>query len=493
MSPPTRQFHRLSIGQDMQEPRAQSTRTARMGRPDPSGDDGNREEEDESSSAERESESGGDSDDEDDDSSDDDESTSASTVLARSGITYDLSSLDAESEAKALVGLTGQFDVLNCRASSAGYDFQLLDRPRVHISAEAPTCTCSTFQGRPENACQHIFWVLDQLHGYFLSKPPSREVALSRDGRPRVHLRIEDLLQGKLETVADGLNWQYLRVEGDGRTTGMTRTEKVRDVLSAFSTEVLPEDFRQDLAETTTQTRAAEQCVVQGDLEATIFRLAVHDDAVFGSLCKAMPAGACAAIYFDKMHEQTRRLLVDFDRYCATGESPVDANSPGAESVGIEQVVERLRLSVARIHANILTRAPHGTEGAAKALVSILESVASRNRDALGGNNWNRASFHNEDEDQRNLHHLLIGSDDMNLGPEDDLFVLSALEALPSSDLIQFIPKLREAQAKIEVSRAPRMYLLRLGRLVRGAETAVGSGQKRPAAGNSGGNSKRSR
>lgn len=338
-------------------------------------------------------------------------------------------------------------------------------------------------------------WVLDQLHGYFLSKPPSREVALSRDGRPRVHLRIEELLQGKLEAVADGLNWQYLRVEGDGRTTGMTRTEKVRDVLSAFSTKVLPEDFRQDLAETTTQTRAAEQCVVQGDLEATIFRLAVHDDAVFGSLCKAMPAGACAAIYFDKIQEQIRRLFVDFDRYCATGDLPAGSGSPSGGIVEVDRVVEQLRRLVARIHANILTRAPHGTEGAAKVLVSILESIASRNRDALEGNSWNRTSFSNEDEDQRNLHHLLIGPDDMDLDPEEELFVLSALEALPSSDLIQFIPKLREAQRKIEVSRAPRVYLLRLGRLVRAAETAVstGSGQKRPAAGNSGGNSKRSR
>lgn len=158
MSPPTRQFHRLSIGQDMQEPRAQSTRTTRTRRPDPSDDDeSGREGENETSSGERESEGEGSSDDEDDDSSDGDESTSASTVLARSGITYDLSSLDTESEAKALVGLTGQFDVLNCRTSSAGYDFQLLDRPKVHISAEAPTCTCSTFQGRPGTACQHIF------------------------------------------------------------------------------------------------------------------------------------------------------------------------------------------------------------------------------------------------------------------------------------------------------------------------------------------------
>jgi hypothetical protein len=84
------------------------------------------------------------------------ESTGVS-VLAPSGITYDLSQLDSESEARAFVGLTGSFDVVNCRSTSAGYVFQLHDRPQVHIGSDSATCTCSGFQGHPEGACQHIF------------------------------------------------------------------------------------------------------------------------------------------------------------------------------------------------------------------------------------------------------------------------------------------------------------------------------------------------
>lgn len=150
MSAPTRQFHRLSIGQDMSESRARPTRMARTaGQPDSSNNESDHDEDDRSS--EEESESG------EDEESSDEESTGASTVRAQSGITYDLRHLDTESEARALVGLTGHFDVVNCRTSSSGYDFQLLDRPRVHIDRGAPTCTCPTFQGRPELACHHIF------------------------------------------------------------------------------------------------------------------------------------------------------------------------------------------------------------------------------------------------------------------------------------------------------------------------------------------------
>lgn len=313
--------------------------------------------------------------------------------------------------------------------------------------------------------------------------------------------RIEDLLKGKLETVADQLNWQFLLEPGDeagsGSGSGMARTDKVRDLLSAFSPKTLPEDFRQDLVEPTTQRRTAEQCVVQGDFEATIFRLAVHDDGVFSSLCKAMPSGACASIYFDKILEQARRVLLDFDQYCATGQAPADSSIPGG-IVEVQQVVMYLRRLVSRIQSNIMARSPHGSEGAAKALIWILDAISTRNRDPLEGQTWGQTSFHGEDEDQRNLYHLLIGSEDMGVEPDAELFVIDALETLPPSDIYQFISVLRGIQRKIEVNRAPREFLLRLGSLVRVAESAgapgaTGSGQKRPAAGTSGGYSKRSR
>ncbi|KGO56654.1 Zinc finger, SWIM-type [Penicillium expansum] len=468
-------------------------RAARAGRSDTSNDDsdpGDDRSSEESSSDEEEEDE-----DEDEESSDEEQSESnSSSVLATSGITYDLSQLDSESEARAVVGLTGHFDVVNCRSTPAGYDFQLSDRPQVHIGADSSTCTCAAFQDQPDGACQHIFWLVDQLHGCFLPAPRSTEVTLTPDGRPERLPRIEDLLKGNLMSVATQLKWQCLREEEDG----MTRTEKVRDIFSAFSNRTLPEDTRRDLTETTEQARTAEQCVVQGDFEATMFRLAVHDDGVFNSLCKAMPAGACAAIYFDKVQEQSRRLLNDFDRYCATGELPANPVSPDL-GVEINDVVTQLQRSVSRIEVNIAARAPHGSEGAAEALVSLLESVVARNNDPLEGNPLGRQSFHGEDEDQRNLYHLLIGSVETDSETDARHFVLHALDALPPVDLHQCANRLRDILRKIEVNRAPKPYLLHLGSLIRTAESAaaaaMGSGQKRPAAGNgnSGGYSKRTR
>jgi hypothetical protein len=125
-----------------------STALPARGRPDPSHD----------SEGEGSTESSSEGEEEEESNEEEEESESASvSVLASSGITYNLSQLDSESEARALVGLTGSFDVVNCRSTSAGYDFQLLDQPQVHIGSDSSTCSCSVFQGHPEGLCQHIF------------------------------------------------------------------------------------------------------------------------------------------------------------------------------------------------------------------------------------------------------------------------------------------------------------------------------------------------
>lgn len=292
--------------------------------------------------------------------------------------------------------------------------------------------------------------------------------------------RVEHLLDGKLETVAEQLKWQYAQYEAE---SGMSRPQTVRDIMSAFSTVTLPEDFRLDLVEDPSQSRTPEQCVVQGDFEATMFRLAVHNDAVCTSLCKAMPPGACAAIYFDKVQEKTRKLLADFDRYCFTGQAP--DGTTASTVVDISTVVHELQRNVDRIQANIIARAPHGTEGAAKTLVTLLEDICNRDKDALDGNRWGRTTFQGEDEDQRNLYHQLIGKADET----HEHFVLDALEHIPAADLHQFAAKMGAILHRNEVNRAPRNYILKLNALVRLA--ASGSGQKRPATATTGSYSKR--
>lgn len=256
----------------------------------------------------------------------------------------------------------------------------------------------------------------------------------------------------------------------------MSRTQRVRDILSAFSTDVLPDRFRIDLAEPedengrVLQVRTPEQCVVQGDFEATLFRLAVHDDNVFTSLCKAMPPGACAAIYFDKVRERLRGALFRFDRYCQTlGQSKNDEGDPSA---CLGTVFETLQTDALNIHTNIHARAPHGLQGAAKALTYLLEEIATRNKDPLADNQYGRTAFSGEDEDSRNLYHQLVGKTD-NDNNADDYFVLNSLEDLAGEDLYPFKERLEAVLHRVEVNRAPKGFILKLAGIVRAAKMGI--------------------
>ncbi|KAL4766073.1 uncharacterized protein BDW70DRAFT_146960 [Aspergillus foveolatus] len=451
--------------------------------------------------------------------------TDMAAVKASSGLLYDLrgSGFDQETEARALLGLTTAYDVLFCERKRAGYEFVFAETARVRIpllgwgqtqmnfsgevndvvasgygSGDGYACTCAAFRGRDAVACQHIFWLLDQFRAQFLSHSPSppnapSKILLSSDGHAQGFPRIEQLLSNQsatttIETLAEHLGWPYVCSEVE--EGGMSRTQRVRDILSAFSTEILPEEFRVEPVESDsepedtdcnclspTKRRTPEQCVVQGDMEATVFQLAVHDDNVFTSLCKAMPPGACAAIYFDKILARSRSILSEFDMYCRTLGGPYEDGDKG-KVLSMAAVVQTLRTNILNIHKNIHVRAPHGLQGAAKALIAILEDISTRNKDALADNPYGRVSFlpananwsadGEDDGDSRNLYHQLIGSADGE--EEEGHFVLDALADLSGKVLYPFRERLGAVLARVEVNRAPRGFIVRLAAIVRVAE-----------------------
>ena len=131
MSLPTKRLHRLSIGNDMPDRRSPGEGPARP-------DSGQIE----SSTDESESE---------------DVSPEEFTTEGSSGIKYRLDKLDNHAEARALVGLTSEFDITTCSQWPTGYHFQLSEHQQVHVGQNGYTCTCLTFLSRPTVACQHIF------------------------------------------------------------------------------------------------------------------------------------------------------------------------------------------------------------------------------------------------------------------------------------------------------------------------------------------------
>ena len=190
-----------------------------------------------------------------------------------------------------------------------------------------------------------------------------------------------------------------------------------------------------------------------------MFRLAVHDDNVYSSIRKAMPAGACAAIFFDKVQKQSRNLLVSFDEYRRTGLLP-----RGHHSLEVKDVAAELQRHVEQIRVNLLTRVPYGTKGAAEALLALLQDISARNIDAFEQSPWGRQPPPGEDEDDRNLYEQLIGQNAAApvataTGAEGS-FVLDVLESLPASVLASYISTLTDILGKVEIARDLEMRIL---------------------------------
>jgi hypothetical protein len=278
-----------------------------------------------------------------------------------------------------------------------------------------------------------------------------------------------------MEDIAKRVKWPYLAdasspVEsGTESPTGMSRPDKARDIISAFSETTMPDEFRPELAEAVGEPRSPEECVVQGDFEATMFRLAVHDDAVYTSLRKVMPAGARAAIFFDKAQRRLKALLADFDRYRQTGAPRHDGRT-----LEIPFMVAELRALLQDIHRNVLIRSPLGAKAATRALMNLLHEVTNRNYDAYEKSEWDRRAPRGETADDRNLYVQLICNMD------EGLFVLDCLDCIPDTVLPQWTSQLESELEALRENGAPLPYVRKLQGLIAGERSGASSAPGRP-------------
>jgi hypothetical protein len=274
----------------------------------------------------------------------------------------------------------------------------------------------------------------------------------------------------------------------------MSRAYKVRDILSTFTPDVLPNEFRQQLFDRIDVVRTPAECLVHLDLEATVFRLAVNDHAVYKSLSKALPVEGRALGLFQKIAKRIRVTLTAFDEYAKNGTPSEDliGKHPSVKDVGI-----RLQSLVDTIRSEAQERFPHGTDRAAECLIFLLRVICNRNYDVFENNTWGRRAPREETEDDRNLFQHLI----LHASTARSPFVLDALRTLPEGILAQPDKReqLEEIRGLLHRHGAPLSYRRALQGIIdplTGATSPTAGpqpGQKRPAAGNNRGGQKRTK
>lgn len=239
------------------------------------------------------------------------------------------------------------------------------------------------------------------------------------------------------------------------------RKETVRDMLSVFDRKALPSEYGLNFPEDAPALASGTELYVPGNLAATVYEVAIRDQAFFRRLRKVITPDICAGSYFWKQRTKARELMADLDRFAELG-SP----RPGtARNVDVSVCARGLRLIVHQISENRdarTARKPLGSDVISKVaeiLVEILhEVVCNRNKDIFEGSA--REQDAEDHERDRNLFTYLIGNPpqfDSNTVPAAmmDDFIIDRLRDFPATEWSHLLERLTTIIDSIH-EQAPR-------------------------------------
>lgn len=307
-----------------------------------------------------------------------------------------------------------------------------------------------------------------------------------------------------LDRLAQRLGWPTKAPAKEQAPASLpARAAQVRDILSTFIHSVLPSDYLVQESANINRPRTAEECNIPLNLEATIFRLAANDLAVYDALNRTQSPAACAEIFYSKIRRLVGETLTILDKYLLHGPSPttVSGASQSDESYSnpLAITARQLQESVRHVSAGISLRAPHGLRTSFECLLFILNEAVARNRDMYLGVTWERLVPPGEEDWERNLWEWCLrssaespetdpgrtsGKQPAELDPadtEEDYFVLDTLLKLPSETLGEKMRQLRTIQERMEAQGVDSAYLAQFHKVYEKAATAEVPQRQTPA------------
>lgn len=200
------------------------------------------------------------------------------------------------------------------------------------------------------------------------------------------------------------------------------RREIVKDILSVFDPNALPGEYGQNFQQKDkVRARASENLYVPGNLAATIYEIAIRDEAFYRRLRKVVTPDICAKSYFERQLSRAREVMSRLDRYAMRTESYEPQPDVKKKDVDVPECARIIQLIVHQICNERDARASKGPleavtgMNAAEILVDILaEVVYNRDKDVYHQGERERDRGYDDDKDNeprrnRNLYLYLIG------------------------------------------------------------------------------------
>lgn len=247
--------------------------------------------------------------------------------------------------------------------------------------------------------------------------------------------------------------------------------QTLRDMLSVFEPNRLPEEYGADFIENLPPTfESSEDTVDPGNLSATIFALARHDPVFRQRLRGALTKDFCVVQVFQKLQRRAQGIFRRFDRYAESG--------PNYDEGFVAKCADILQQIVEKVIEYMNDRLPLSASSKAEAagvLVNILDNVCNRNRDIYVDMPWQTPRVPDDDDD-RNLYIYLIRDVlDDNEDPENEhCFVVDALYRFVHEELKHHTEDLKSVLRKAVRHRASVVFLQRLEEIIKVSEVGPG-------------------
>ncbi|KAF1996081.1 hypothetical protein P154DRAFT_324556 [Amniculicola lignicola CBS 123094] len=360
-------------------------------------------------------------------------SPTASIIESASGLKYNVSPFDDEVRKRAARGLRGDnaIKMKYCRSSGRDqneYMFYINDDITVAMGGRytIPKCSCGANEG--ENACKHIFWMLDQLTTGAPETMKSQTLQLVANGSAVNKIRPSDMVDKiTLYGVAEGLDWI---LHEDPLPEDDEIEDEITDMLSVFEpSAALPSEFKSPgspyLSEQSRKFREFKDLFIQ---------YATEDLGLLGRLRAVITPDFQTQVFFDKINDRIVRAFRALDQYIEHGPT-----STSMEAYDVTTCAAKLKTLVTAIDEYYQQQLDNGSDTknvtirTAAALISVLNGVVSRDFDIYQNITW--GGIDPMDPAQNNLFACLIGSpfnDD-----DGKFFVIDELTSLPHDDVLR--------------------------------------------------------
>ena len=232
------------------------------------------------------------------------------------------------------------------------------------------------------------------------------------------------------------------------------RQNELCDILTSFHDSMLPADFRTACVENAPEIVHFHDCLVENNLFATLYRLAMRDRHVYKALRRLVPGNTRAIKYYRKQESRAVNALGMLDEYARVGNIDPRTAVPGCARTLREIVHEVYEDHQSRQgQSSIDLRA--GEQCAASLIRLVEEVVNRRHRDFLENYNGGAASLRSMPPRNRSIYAFLISDP-----PTDERFAewlrdLFVIERLPETPWVELYDRLDTIMNEVRLHTDP--------------------------------------